>query len=88
MTRYVRRVPEVEAVVFSPELSMLTEDGGKLALNARARLLGITYAEGKGYQYRGNQLLFGDFIVTTGGVKPVWRADDFCAQFRTKDDES
>lgn len=82
--RYVRRNPAVDALVFTPELGELCDGGKKLALSPRAVAMGISYAEGKGYAYRGKPVKFGDYIVQTQGVKAVWSAKDFEAQFRAE----
>lgn len=86
--KYTRRIPEVEALVFSPELATLTDDGKKLTINAGAKKLGISYVEGKGYRFRDAQVRFGDFMVLTAGVKPVWSPEDFTAQFRPAKEET
>jgi hypothetical protein len=83
--RYVRRSPYIDAVLFTAELGELQEQGGKLVVCDAGRDIGITYAEGKGFSYLGSGLKFGDFMVLTPGVKPVWSAKDFHAQFKPKD---
>jgi len=80
--KYVRRHPEVDALEFTPEMGTLVEGRRGLDVSPEAREMGITYAEGKGYAYRGKLLRFGDYIVTTAGVKAVWTPREFEAQFR------
>ena len=82
MTRYVRKHTHVDAAVFGQDLGALSMRDGKLDVSDDAFKLGLSYAEGRGYLFRGFRARFGDVLVTTVGVKPVWTRDDFDAQFR------
>jgi hypothetical protein len=86
--RYVRRSAYVDALEFTPELGALTERNGQLHVSEAAEKLGVEYAEGRGYSYAGAPMKFGDFMVLTNGVKPVWSSKDFTAQFKPKGDRS